>query len=178
MRNLFMLLVATGCALPDNPPVTQEIAWVDQETEDLARRACYDCHSNETVWLPVHRLPIIHGIVVGDVERGRCHMNFSTWDLGNEDAWDAPDELLDGDMPLPFYVQHHEEADLTDAERRRLAEGLRATFELDPPKDGEPCEGADDDDDRDRDDDDDRKEDRRGVRTEPTDGTGATGDSF
>jgi len=33
-----------------NPAVTAPIKWNSAETEALARRACMDCHSNETVW--------------------------------------------------------------------------------------------------------------------------------
>jgi hypothetical protein len=141
-RSSLMLLlpVIVGCGLPDNPPVTREIQWVDAETEELARRACYDCHSNETVWKGSHRVPIVNSLVRADVERGRCHMNFSTWDLPNEDAWDATEELIDGDMPLPLYLTTHKHARLTDEQIVRLAEGLEATFLLDPPLDGEGCE--------------------------------------
>ena len=33
-----------------NPPVTGEPQWDSPRTAELAKRACYDCHSNETVW--------------------------------------------------------------------------------------------------------------------------------
>ena len=33
-----------------NPPVVQEPAWDSPATRALAQRACFDCHSNETVW--------------------------------------------------------------------------------------------------------------------------------
>ena len=33
-----------------NPPVVQEPSWDSAETRALAKRACFDCHSNETVW--------------------------------------------------------------------------------------------------------------------------------
>ena len=33
-----------------NPPVTAEPAWDSPQTRALAVRACFDCHSNETVW--------------------------------------------------------------------------------------------------------------------------------
>ncbi|MCB9677997.1 MAG: heme-binding domain-containing protein [Alphaproteobacteria bacterium] len=139
-RALFPFLLAIGCALPDNPPVTREIEWIDAETEALARRACYDCHSNETVWKGGHRVPVVNSLVRSDVKRGRCKMNFSEWDGPNEDAWDAPSELLDGEMPLGLYLKTHEHARLTDDEVQALADGLNATFELDPPLDGERCE--------------------------------------
>lgn len=32
-----------------NPPVRREPAWDSPQTRALAVRACYDCHSNETV---------------------------------------------------------------------------------------------------------------------------------
>lgn len=142
------LLVLAGCSVPDNPPVGREIRWVDAETEALARRACYDCHSNETEWKGKHKVPIVNGWVEGHVRKGRCHMNFSEWDGPNEAAWDAVDELLDGDMPLPSYRRATKDARLTDDEIQALADGLEATFELDPPRDGERC---DDDDGRDDD---------------------------
>ena len=33
-----------------NPPVVQEPNWDSPATRELAQRACFDCHSNETVW--------------------------------------------------------------------------------------------------------------------------------
>jgi hypothetical protein len=33
-----------------NPPVVKEPAWDSPTTRALAKRACFDCHSNETVW--------------------------------------------------------------------------------------------------------------------------------
>lgn len=155
-----LLLALTGCPSLDNPPIGREIRWVDAETEELARRACYDCHSNETKWTAGHRVPIVRSIVAGDVKRGRCHMNFSEWDGPNEEAWDAVDELLDQDMPLKMYLATHGEARLTDDERLRLAEGIAATFEIDPPRDGERCEDDDDDRDDDGREEDDRDDDR------------------
>ena len=136
---MLVLALLVGCRL-DNPPTTRDIVWADAETEALARRACYDCHSNETHWPWYARAPVVGSIVAGDVHRGRCHMNFSEWDGPNEEAWDAPDEVRDGDMPLGMYTAAHEEAQLTPDERDRLAAGLAATFAADPPREGEACE--------------------------------------
>jgi hypothetical protein len=33
-----------------NPAVVREPQWDSPQTRELAQRACYDCHSNETVW--------------------------------------------------------------------------------------------------------------------------------
>jgi hypothetical protein len=32
----------------ENPPVTADAPWPDADSAALARRACYDCHSNES----------------------------------------------------------------------------------------------------------------------------------
>ncbi|MEZ4321639.1 MAG: heme-binding domain-containing protein [Myxococcota bacterium] len=133
-------LFASACGLPDNPPVTQEIQWVDAETEALARRACYDCHSNETHWKGSHRWPIVNSLVRSDVKRARCVMNLSEWDGPNEEAWEASDALIDGEMPLGLYKSSHPDARLTDDEIVRLAEGFEATFAIDPPLPGERCD--------------------------------------
>ncbi len=135
-------LALTACAR-DNPEGTVHIQWDSAETEALARRACYDCHSNETHWPGYSAVPGVRALVVGDVHEGRCHMNFSHWDRGNEDAWEAAEKLLDGEMPLKAYVRFHDEAKLTDAEKLALAEGFNRTFDQDPPLDGEPCEDDD-----------------------------------
>ena len=36
--------------LHTNPPVVAEPNWDAPGTRALATRACFDCHSNETVW--------------------------------------------------------------------------------------------------------------------------------
>ena len=33
-----------------NPPVTGEPAWDSPQTRAYAKQACFDCHSNETIW--------------------------------------------------------------------------------------------------------------------------------
>ena len=57
---LIVLIVAVGGFLliqfvpfgrdHTNPPVVQEPKWDSPATRELAKRACFDCHSNETVW--------------------------------------------------------------------------------------------------------------------------------
>jgi hypothetical protein len=73
-------------------------------------------------------------------------MNFSTWDQPQDEADDAPEELAEGEMPLPLYLRFHEEAQLSAAEKRALIAGLRATLAADPPRGGEGDEDDEDDD--------------------------------
>jgi hypothetical protein len=111
-----------------NPPVVQEPAWDSPRTRELAKRACYDCHSNETVWPWYSHLAPFSWSVQDHVEEGREHMNFSEWNHPSEHAHEAAEEVEEGHMPLPSYVRMHSSARLSDSEREELIAGLKATF--------------------------------------------------
>jgi len=50
-----------------NPPVVREPNWDSPQTRDLAKRACFDCHSNETVWPTYAKIAPISWIVSNHV---------------------------------------------------------------------------------------------------------------
>ena len=111
-----------------NPPVTGEPEWDSPRTRELARRACFDCHSNQTRWPWYSNIAPVSWLIQSDVDRGRAEMNFSEFDRPQEEADEAAELVRSKEMPLPFYVPFHGEAKLTDAEREALAAGLEATF--------------------------------------------------
>jgi len=107
-----------------NPPVSSEVP-ADPATREILRRACYDCHSNETVWPWYSRVAPISLLVGHDVEEGREHLNFSTWDRYDakkrrKKLDEVVEEVEEGNMPLWFYVPLHPEAKLSDDERRAI----------------------------------------------------------
>jgi hypothetical protein len=116
-----------------NPTVTREVAWDSVETRALAQRACFDCHSNETVWPWYSYVAPISLRVAAHVEEGREHLNFSAWDQPNEDFEEIEKVINQGGMPLSDYLLMHAEADLSEAEKQALIEGLRKTLAADPP---------------------------------------------
>lgn len=118
-----------------NPPVTQAIQWDSPRTEELARRACYDCHSNETEWPWYSNIAPVSWLVQKDVEEGREALNFSEWDQPQGEADEAAETVREGEMPLWYYTITHRDASLSDQEQRELINGLIATI------------GAEDDDD-------------------------------
>jgi cytochrome c551/c552 len=61
-----------------NPPVTAQIKWDSPQTQVLARRACMDCHSNETIWPWYSYVAPASWLVYYDVQRGRSQINLST----------------------------------------------------------------------------------------------------
>lgn len=105
----------------DNPPVETPVP-APPAVESILRRACYDCHSNETVWPWYSRVAPVSWVVARDVHQGRRHLNFSTWNRLDsrqrsdllEEVWE---EIAAGDMPMAIYLPLHPEARLTDADK-------------------------------------------------------------
>ena len=100
-----------------NPP---EGEWLQAPpaVETILRRSCIDCHSNQTHWPWYAYVAPASWLVTHDVEEGRDHLNFSTWEIYDEDERiDHLDEIAevieDGDMPLWFYVPLHPDARLS-----------------------------------------------------------------
>jgi hypothetical protein len=108
-----------------NPAVIAEPNWDSQATRNLVVRACFDCHSNETVWPWYSHIAPVSWQVYQDVILGRAELNFSEYGLHEIDVDEIAEEILDGYMPLAIYLPMHPEARLTDAERLQLVEGLR-----------------------------------------------------
>ena len=49
------------------------------------RRACFDCHTNETRWPLYARVAPGSWLLARDVHKGRNHLNFSKWANADED---------------------------------------------------------------------------------------------
>jgi len=109
-----------------NPPVTAEPVWPDPAVRDLAVRACFDCHSNESVWPWYSNIAPVSWLVQSDVDRARTILNFSTWDVPQVGASEAAEIVLAGEMPPAKYRLLHRSANLTAAETSQLAQGLSA----------------------------------------------------
>ena len=111
-----------------NPTVRKEPAWDSPTTRDLAQRACFDCHSNETVWPRYANIAPVSWLVQHDVDEGRSTLNFSEWDRPQKEAGDAVETVMKGEMPPEIYLLMHREARLTPSERDQLVQGLARTI--------------------------------------------------
>ena len=117
--------IAFGCAQvyrPSlrNPPVTAEIA-VPPEVGAILRRACYDCHSNETNLRWYDNVAPAYWLVVRDVRAGRSRLNFS--ELASAPAYVQKARLFAGvnqirlgAMPPRPYTAIHPSAAVTQDE--------------------------------------------------------------
>jgi len=112
-----------------NPPVTSEPPWDSPATRALAKRACFDCHSNETVWPWYSYVAPVSWLVYNDTMEGRSRMNFSEWNRGYQpDAGEITRVLQEGRMPPAVYLPMHPSAQLTAAEKQLLITGLTNTL--------------------------------------------------
>lgn len=111
-----------------NPPVTGEPTWDAPQTRALAKQACFDCHSNETEWPGYASIAPASWLVQHDVNEGRGVLNFSEWSRLQEEAKEASEEVLEGEMPPVAYKLVHAGGRLNVADRDRLAQGLARTL--------------------------------------------------
>jgi hypothetical protein len=107
-----------------NPPVEEEVP-APPAVRAILERACYDCHSNETVWPWYSRVAPMSWLAVRDVQKGREELNFSTWNrLSTQDRVEALreswEEVEEGEMPPWFYLPTHPEARLSAEDRAVL----------------------------------------------------------
>ena len=109
-----------------NPPVTQDAPWPSPEARQLAVRACYDCHSNETQWRWYSNVAPASWLVQNHVDEGRRKVNFSEWDRPQEEADELAESVLEGSMPPRSYLLMHSSADLSQSEKEQLVAALRA----------------------------------------------------
>jgi len=131
---LLVVLIVIQFFPPDrtNPPVDADVALgtkteVPPEIESILKKACYDCHSNETKWPWYSSIAPASWVIAHDVQEGRKHLNFSEWENYTIKKKQVHLDMIcsntvDGTMPLPAYLFLHGSAQLTDAEIDILCE--------------------------------------------------------
>ena len=126
---LVVLLLAVSIQLVQpvrsNPPVTADLD-APAPVKAVLKRACYDCHSNETSWPWYSAIAPSSWFVARHVDEGRHHFNFSDWgtyDTGKQAqiAEEIVDEIQAGEMPLSSYLLLHSAAALSDADKRQIS---------------------------------------------------------
>ncbi len=116
-----------------NAAVVQEPAWDSPRTRQLAKAACFDCHSNETHTYAWEKVAPLSWWITNHVKGGRSALNFSECSRtgrGGEGAGEAAESVQGGSMPPGYYTWFglHGNAKLTPVQRRELVDGLRATL--------------------------------------------------
>jgi len=109
----------------NNPPVSSEPNWDNPQTRTLAKRACFDCHSNETIWPWYSYVAPVSWLVYNDTMQGRSRLNFSEWNTRSQPGVGEIGGIIqEGEMPPAIYLPMHPNAQLTAAEKQQLITGL------------------------------------------------------
>jgi hypothetical protein len=118
----------------DNPSVPADLP-APAAVKQVLRRACYDCHSNETKIPWFDQIAPAYWLVARDVREGRKSLNFS--ELGNEPLarqkaalFESVNHVLLGAMPPPAYLAVHRGARVSEQELATLKSYLKT---LTPP---------------------------------------------
>jgi mono/diheme cytochrome c family protein len=117
---VLLLLIQFVPVRRTNPP-GGTATFAPPEAVAVFKRACFDCHSNETVWPWYSRVAPVSWLVAHDVKEGREKLNFSNWDLLEmkkrpkmmHEIWEMVEQ---GEMPLWYYLPAHPEARLSTAD--------------------------------------------------------------
>ena len=112
-----------------NAPVVAEPAWDSPQTRELAVRACFDCHSNETKTYWYSGIAPFSWLIQSDITDGRRRLNFSEWMGNSRGAREAAETVQRGSMPPIQYTLIHSSARLSDAEKTALEQGLQVTLQ-------------------------------------------------
>lgn len=107
----------------ENKPVNAKNNFVDiyntpENIRAIIKNACYDCHSNETIYPKYAYIAPISWAVKDHINEGREYLNFSEWGMYNKDirqnaVTKTVETLENRTMPLPSYINYHPEANLT-----------------------------------------------------------------
>lgn len=133
-----------------HPPVTDPIVFKNVDAELIARRSCYDCHSNENVWPWYGNIAPVSWVVAHHIEEGRSVLNFSdiagtianggergergeAGEGGEGGAGGSASEIVEessetineGEMPPSYYLLTHPDAALSPADKATLITGIK-----------------------------------------------------
>ena len=120
MLGLYAVLAWTlsGSGGPAAAPVGKDLA-VPNHLRPIIGRACGDCHTNATTWPWYSKVPLVSFLLERDVQKGREHLNFSTWGTSQvhsptrNQIQEVCDAVSDNVMPPRAYRLMHPKARLS-----------------------------------------------------------------
>ncbi|MEZ4888047.1 MAG: heme-binding domain-containing protein [Chitinophagales bacterium] len=88
------------------------------EVGEILKKACYDCHSNQSVYPWYTNVQPLGFWINGHIKEGKKHLNFSDWGTYNAKKQahkleEVCDEIEEVKMPLKSYTWVHEGTRLT-----------------------------------------------------------------
>lgn len=105
--------------------------------KQIFKKACYDCHSNETNLSWFDKIQPAYWLVAQHVQTGRKYLNFSEWDnmpSGSQKAvlFESLNQIQFGTMPLSSYEKIHPKSKINSKEIAEIENYLATLFTLTP----------------------------------------------
>jgi len=125
---VLFVLIQFVTVVHDNPESNpQNEIQVVENVHSILKTACYDCHSNQSVWPWYSYVAPVSWFVADHVHEARHKLNFSEWQTmpekrRNKRRDQTAEEVDEGDMPLPPYVLLHPGAKLSSEQIAVLKE--------------------------------------------------------
>jgi hypothetical protein len=127
MKNTFLIIFIIVLALKfiqvekTNPKANLDLEIkANKEIMDIFKKACYDCHSNDTKWPWYSKIAPMSWSIVSHVDNGRKWLNFSIWEsYKKEEKSKKLREIFRAvylAMPPSDYIYFHENASLSKEE--------------------------------------------------------------
>ena len=115
-----------------NPAPTPQMDFLTikntpESTAKLIKTSCYDCHSNESVYPWYSNIQPVGWFLVNHIKDGRKALNFSNFATYEplqqaKKLNRAAHEVSDGGMPIESYLLIHDNAKLSDAQKKEVAD--------------------------------------------------------
>lgn len=122
-----------------NPPVNtgMDFLRIKNTTPEIAKMintSCYDCHSNETRYPWYASISPSSWFVKNHIDEGRKHLNFSifaTYEPARQihKMEECVEMIEKKEMPLESYYIGHQDAKLTDEQRKQLVAFFKRQIE-------------------------------------------------
>ncbi|MDM5271654.1 heme-binding domain-containing protein [Sulfurovum sp. zt1-1] len=121
---LLLQFIQIDIPVPSTPIDKNNEVKVSDEIMGMLKTSCYDCHSYETKipWYG-HVFPFSME-VKSHIKKGREWLNFQEWDKYSDEKkqkiYKGIVQTIDHKMPLPMYLEMHEDAQLTQIQRDEI----------------------------------------------------------
>ena len=94
--------------------------------KNIFKRACFDCHSNQTNLPWYYRVPGVKHMIDNDIEKAKKHLNFSgdfpfsSHDTPANDLRSIASSITNNEMPPFKYKILHLDSTLTDTDKKTI----------------------------------------------------------
>lgn len=116
---------------------------VPSDVSIILNKACYDCHSNNTIYPWYANVQPVGWWLANHIDDGKRELNFSefmSYPIGKQyrKLEEVNKQIKEDEMPLSSYTWIHRNAILTDAEKQTLTawvDGIRSEMKVKYPAD-------------------------------------------